>query len=954
LRVLPKGEGIDVADPEPLLLERERELASLDELIKGVATGHAQVALIEGSAGIGKSLLLGALEARAAAQGFHVLAGRASVLEREFTFGTVRQLFDPLLTDPANHDRLLAGAAAAAEPVFAALEEAAEEPGIDASFAALHGLYWLTANAAAESTLVAIDDLHWCDVPSLRFLAYLARRLEGLPILLVATVRPAELGGSEALLEEIVRAPSAVCVRPDPLSEAAVEELVQRRLGTVAEEAFVLACHAATGGNPLLLDQLLASLVADGVEPDADHVSVVRNIGPRAVSRTVLGRLGRLPGEAVDVSRAVAVLGDRADLPTIAALAGLDEPEVGEAADGLVGADILRPQVPLAFVHPLVREAIYEDLPPAGRELQHAKAAEILRDAGASAEQVAAHALLTSGRGHAWIVDALRDAARTATRRGAADSAVAYLRRALEEPPPSEERRTEVLLQLGLAEALTSAPAATEHLRQAYYGLDDPVQRAAVAGVLGRVLQLTRSPDEAAEVARRAAAELPADQQDLRLALEAFELATIFFGGGDPANFRRLDAHEPPRESDGVGAKMLAAVAAVAWTYAARPAEECAEMSLAALAGGELIEADTGVLGIGAIITLILADRDEATTAVDEALAVAHRRGSLFWLAAIHLWRGFMLFRRGELAEAEDSLRAAVQDFELYGPGAGAVQVTGAFLAAILLDRGDISGARQALERAPHTPDGSDGARWWLMSHQQLMIAEGRVAEALEAADELERSARWILNPATWPGRSLKAEALDLLERRGEALELAESELELARRFGAPGTVGTALCVLGTLEREAGLDHLREAVEVLRGSPARLDHAKALAALGAALRRAGRRAEAREPLRDALDLAERCGAEALAERAREELIATGARPRRVLLHGVEALTASELRIARMAAEGLSNREIAQALFVTIRTVEMHLTHAYQKLDIASRTELPDAMGTEVPQSAGSK
>jgi tetratricopeptide (TPR) repeat protein len=267
------------------------------------------------------------------------------------------------------------------------------------------------------------------------------------------------------------------------------------------------------------------------------------------------------------------------------------------------------------------------------------------------------------------------------------------------------------------------------------------------------------------------------------------------------------------------------------------------------LAGGQLIEADTGMLGIGAIIPLILADRDEANAAFDDCLAVAHRRGSLFSLAAIHLWRGFMLFRRGELAEAEDSLRAAVHDFHLYGPGAGAVQITGAFLAAILLDSGDISGARQALERAPHTPDGSDAARWWLMSHQQLLMAEGRAEEALEAADELERLSRWSLNPAFWRWRSLKAEALDLLERRGEALELAEAELELARRFGAPGTVGASLHVLGTLEREAGLDHLREAVGVLSDSPARLEHAKALAALGAALRRSGCRSEARGPPR---------------------------------------------------------------------------------------------------------
>jgi DNA-binding CsgD family transcriptional regulator len=947
LGVVPKGEGIDVAEVESLLLERERELASLDALIEGVAAGRAQVALIEGSAGIGKSLLLSALEARAAAEGFRVLAGRASVLEREFTFGTVRQLFEPLLGDPAVHDRLLAGAAAGAVSVFAALGEAADEEVVDASFAALNGLYWLTANVAAESTLVSIDDLHWCDVPSLRFLAYLARRLEGLPILLVGTLRPAELGGSETLVDEIARAASAVCVRPDPLSRAAVRELVRGRLGSVPEEAFAGACHAATGGNPLLLDQLLASLVADGVRPDAEHVSVVRNIGPRAVSRTVLGRLGRLPGEAVDVARAVAVLGDRAELPAIAALAGLDEPEVGEAADGLVGADILRPQVPLAFVHPLIRDAVYEDLPPARRELQHATAAEILRAAGASPEQVAAHLLLTSGRGLERIVDSLLEAARTATRRGAADNAVAYLRRALEEPPPPD-RRAQVLLELGLAEMLTDAPAAADHLGRAYDALDDPVQRAAVAGVLGRALVFTGSSVKAAAVFRQAAADLQPKHDDLRRGLQALELGAVYFGAGDPEPpLNRLHPHRPPRQDEGVGAKMLAAVIAYGQVHRAGPARDCVELALAALAGGQLIEVDGGYLAMAAVIPLILADSDEVDAAFEKALSVAHRQGSLFSLSAIHLWQGFTLYQRGELVEAEDLLKMALREVKLYGYATGAIHYWRAFLAATLLDLGDTSGARRALERGPRAEDRSFAAHSWLLSDLRLLVAEGHAQEALEAADELERRSGWIVNPAAGPWRSLKAEALDLLERRPEALALVEEELELARRFGAPGPVGRALRVLGTLEREAGLDHLGEAVEVLRGSPARLEYAKALAARGAALRRAGRRAEAREPLREALDLAERCGAEGLAEQAREELSATGARPRRTVLHGVDALTASELRIARMAAEGLSNREIAQALFVTIRTVEMHLTHAYQKLEVSSRTELPEALGTPV-------
>jgi DNA-binding CsgD family transcriptional regulator len=455
---------------------------------------------------------------------------------------------------------------------------------------------------------------------------------------------------------------------------------------------------------------------------------------------------------------------------------------------------------------------------------------------------------------------------------------------------------------------------------------------------------------EAAEVARRAAARVPEEHEDMRLALEAFELETLFFGAGEPAAMPRLDEQRPPPPDAGVGAKMIAAVVALLWaTSGARPAEDCAELALAALAGGQLLETDTPLLGLVAILTLVLADRDEADAAWDEALAIAHRQGSLFSLSGINLWRGFTLHRRGELAEAEDLLRNALDESNLYG-GAIPVQASNAFLAATLLERGDTAGAGLVLEPDVYAADGSYAARAWLISRLQLLVAEGHAEDALQTADELERTLCWIVNPAAGPWRLFKAQALDLLERHDEALELAEAELELARRFGAPDTVGIALRVLGTLEREAGLDHLREAADVLAESSARLEHAKTLAALGGTLRRSGSRSEAREPLREALDLAERCGARALAERARDELSATGARPRRTPRHGIDALTASELRIARLAADGRSNREIAQALFVTIRTVEMHLTHAYQKLEIASRKQLAHALGTEGDQA----
>lgn len=173
-----------------------------------------------------------------------------------------------------------------------------------------------------------------------------------------------------------------------------------------------------------------------------------------------------------------------------------------------------------------------------------------------------------------------------------------------------------------------------------------------------------------------------------------------------------------------------------------------------------------------------------------------------------------------------------------------------------------------------------------------------------------------------------------------EARRLAAEELALARAWGAPRALGAALRAMGLVEgRKNGIALLEEAVDVVADSPARLEHAKACMELGAALHRANRRAEGREQLRQALHLATLCGAAPLAARAEIALRATGARPRRIALRGVESLTPSERRVAKLAADGPTNREIAQALFVTPRTVEVHLTNVYRKLEIDSRSQL---------------
>jgi predicted ATPase len=405
---------------EPLV-ERDRELALLRSLLAEAVGGEARVALIEGQAGIGKSRLLAELRAEAAAPTppARICSARASELERELPFGVVQQLFEPLLAQPGA-ERWLAGAAASARPVISAIAEPVPgEAPQDSSFAALHGLHWLVVNLAADGPLLlSIDDLHWCDRPSLRFLAYLLRRLDGLPVLVAATMRVNEPGTDAAILGELAHDPVAVSIRPGPLSATGVRALVCTRLREEADDRFCDACAEVTGGNPLLLRQLLVGLAADGVEPTAASAELVHDVGPRAVSRTVLLSLARLPADAAAVARAVAVLGESADVRALATLAGLDEAAVGAAATALVRADLLQPEPPLAFVHPLVREAIYHELPHAQREQRHARAATLLRDAGAPAEHVAQQLLAVDPRGEQWAVEQLHDAARSALRKG--------------------------------------------------------------------------------------------------------------------------------------------------------------------------------------------------------------------------------------------------------------------------------------------------------------------------------------------------------------------------------------------------------------------------------------------------------------------------------------------------------------------------------------------------------
>jgi DNA-binding CsgD family transcriptional regulator len=234
----------------------------------------------------------------------------------------------------------------------------------------------------------------------------------------------------------------------------------------------------------------------------------------------------------------------------------------------------------------------------------------------------------------------------------------------------------------------------------------------------------------------------------------------------------------------------------------------------------------------------------------------------------------------------------------------------------------------------------------------RLRLAQGRAADALadfQACQALFGADAWgipIRDTGYVHARSSAALALSRLGEHERACELAGAELADARVFGAPRALGIALRTAGLVRGgPEGLALLRDSVAALEQSPALLERARSLAELGAALRRSGQRTAARDPLARALELAARCGARPLAARARDELRAAGARPRRPWRTGVDALTPSELRVARLAADGRSNREIAGELYVTLKAIEGHLAHAYAKLGIEGRDQLPQALGS---------
>lgn len=930
------------------LLEREGELAAIGAALGSAVAGEGGALAIAGEAGLGKTRLLASARALADEAGVEVLFGRASELERDFPFAVLRQLLVPLLRPIAGREReSLFEGAEAARGALGLDPDAARSPD---AFAVLHALYWVVAGLAERGPLLlAVDDAHLADPASLDWLGFMLPRLEELPVLLILTRRTDE--EESPGLARVLADPAVDAIAPAPLSAAATTTLVEAALRQQADPSFAATCHEVTGGNPFFVTELGHELVEQGIEPRAEESDSVRGLAPHRVAQMVLVRIARLPPEAAELARSVAVLGDGVEPPLAVELAGLD-PEAGRrTADALRRAAILDPGESLRFMHPLVRNAVYADLAAGERGGAHATAAALLRDRGAQPERVASQLLAGEANGERAAVETLLEVGRRGLADGAPRAAVTHLARALREPPPADLRIEvlELLLAAGIRAADHEALAAAEPELRAVLEREPSSSLRLVIPVT-TAMALSARFEEAAAILQDAIRTVVAEgdvESAFSFEAQLRTLATIVPGLPEVDLQKYVKEVEPDSPAGRLAAAIEARAAAVDGA-SAQVAADAAERALGANCA--IFEDDSEFSSaMSAVLILITTDRvDTAKEAADRALEIARGRDATPDLSRGLLLCGFAAWATGDLVAAESYMHQARELARLAEILALQLVCAGP-LTEVLIERDELDRAAAILEEtgiaSGPVPENA--------LFQFLLLGRGHLryelGEFALAAEDFAALARQGQSLGFGPGPMLTVgpfaiAALVATGRRNEALEMAATCDYYARRWGAPASISHTLRGSAKAQGGAGeIELLEESLAVLGDSPRQLQRLHALVDLGAALRRQNRRAEARGPLREGLKLARQCGAVRMARRAREELQATGETVRRYAPIGVESLTPSERRVAEMAAAGMTNRQIAQSLFVTLKTVEAHLSAAYDKLDIESRRQLGDAL-----------
>lgn len=933
------------------LFERESELSAVDEALGELAGAYGTgppdrprggLLAFAGRAGLGKTTLLAEVRRRAAALGCTVLSARGGDQEQRVAFHVARQLLQPQFAGTAEAE-LRSTLGSWYDIVGPALGLCAPTDGAPPDQQGLRdGLDWILTHLAVRRApmVLVLDDAHWADPESLSWLAAFAPRAEQLPLLVVVAYRPDELPPHA---ESFRGLPGRSGSRPldlEPLSAAAVARLAREVLGPTADDAFCRECWAVTAGSPFETVELLAKVHSRGIAPTESAAHLLRDLAAAVKGSGLIARLERLGTSTVRFAWACAVLGTEIPPRLAAAVAGLGREETADAVDALRGARVLTGVDTLEFVHPLIATAVYRAIPAGFRVALHGQAAWCVVDEGQGPSAAARHLLETHPEGDLWTVQQLRAAAEETLRAGAPDAARSYLARALREPPPLDERAA-VLYELGCASLLTEPATTVNHLRAA---LEEPVSDPGLRqNIVYRLSQVLAHSDRLAEATDTLAREIRATgdaRVRLRMVAEQFMWDAFRADEPDhPARSRRLARLADRLQGRDLTERYIIGLRAWDAVQRGEPAPVALGHAERALAGGlRWAEPDRGFeVPVLAALAFMYADRPGRTEELFAAgIADYEQQG---WrgahLSFAYTLLGYLRHRRGRLVEAERHSRAGLRLAERVGPGTPAHWYALGTLVEVLLARGRVDEAARLADDHSFGPPFPAAVVFpdAQTVYGELLLAQGlheQAADELRAAgDRLER--RGIRNPAwcPWQLRLARAESRSDPDR---AVATALEAVARARRFGAPSAVGQALRVAA--EVAPGPDrvrHLNEAVGHLERSPAAYELACALVALGTELRRTGRSGEAADPLLRGLDTAAQCGADDLAELARDELAATGLRPRRLHSAETDVLTGRERAAARLAAEGRTEPEVAKELRTDAPTVARLLSSVYRKL-----------------------
>ncbi|MFD5393180.1 ATP-binding protein [Streptomyces sp. NPDC127097] len=935
------------------LVGRDAEMASLEAVAGQVLTGgRPRVVQIEGPAGIGKSALLSAWRRRD--DRFRVLRARCHQLERESAFAAVRQLFQPVVGSAGEGAGAGDGGASAPQVLDAAAPSDPAAYGPDAMAAALDGLDGLAQRLAArQPLLLVVDELQWIDPSSLRWLVRLVRHVQPCRVLVAVITPTAEFRRPDPLLAELLHPSHCHTIGLGPLGVVDVRRLAQMVWeGTDPDPSFCAACHASTGGHPMFLHALLYHAQLSGLRPTAECQDRIRTVSLPTLRREIRHRLSQGAPEAVELAQAVALLGDGRPRSLLAAYCGRGEAVVRAVAWDLRGTGLLRADGELGFVHPVVRDTVLETMCPDELSRGHARAAQVSYFGGRPDEEVAEHLLAADPVQGAWAVPVLRGAAREALRRGAPERAAGYLRCALRQPPQTGERGP-VLLQLAAVTSCYNADHAGSYVSGALESLTNDTDRRAALGLLTSLLLLAPGSGTAlAAVDRLMMDGMQADGRgaESELALSVAMLQSLLEGERptDRPATPAVDVDQLLGRTP--GERQLLALHAFRALRAGRPASYVGTLLDRAAGTLPVLSHETFPLHCFVALTLLHLDElDRADRWRSQLAQGIEGRGRDLLAGAMAAYQAASALRRGDVTEALAMARQALRPARAAGRVPYATTLDAIRIDA-LLAQGDIDAAeRVALARSGEGPGkGAWEPPLFLMSSAALRTAQGDARAALSLLHECGHhlDASGTVNPAVCPWRS-RAAALHLaLGEADAARELVEEELDLARQCRIPRAIGVALRMAGKAATGARrLALLDEAVEVLTPTPARLELSRALHDLGVASMHRGDTAGARSALRKGLVLATECGATVLATRLRQRLHDAGGRAGR---DETGLLTPGEERVSTLAAQGHSNKEIAERLFVSLRTVEARLTGAYRKLGISRRSQLAAAMASFAP------